>query len=58
VGAAQMMFGNKPLDKDEDGKKLRRIIFDSDSSNTYFTSQDYVAFLSAVSIKNYCSVVL
>jgi len=48
VGPPRMMFGNKPLDKDGDGKKLGRIIFDSGSSYTYFTNQAYGAFLSAV----------
>nr|ABR18371.1 unknown [Picea sitchensis] len=48
VGAAQMNFGNKPLDKDGDGKKLGGIIFDSGSTYTYFTNQAYGAFLSVV----------
>eukprot|EP00253_Pinus_taeda_P010065 PITA_10065 len=42
------MFGNKPLDKDGDRKRVGRIIFDSGSSYTYFTNQAYSAFLSAV----------
>ena len=58
VGATQMMFGNKPLDNDGDGKRLGRIIFDSGSSYTYFKNQAYSAFLSAVSITNYPSLVL
>jgi len=58
VGAAHMMFGKSPLDKDGDGKRLGRIIFDSGSSYTYFTNQPYGAFLSAVSIINYLSLVL
>jgi hypothetical protein len=58
VGAAQMNFGNKPLDKDGDGKRLGGIIFDSGSSYTYFTNQAYVAFLSAVSITNDHSLIL
>jgi len=58
VGAAQMMFENKPLEKDGDGKRLGRIIFDSGSSYTYFTNQAYSAFLSTVSITNYPSLIL